>query len=100
MVHVNSFLSYREIKPSIPDRKHIIFRIFQVYDRPLTDREVLIYIYGQDERDANLVRPRITELIDDGTLKECGTVNDLRTGRPVRLVRVVRPEENKQPELF
>jgi hypothetical protein len=64
----------------------------------MTDREIKENLGFQD---MNSVRPRITELITDhDLLKECGTVTDNLTNRPVRLVRIKDPAENKQPVLF
>lgn len=50
--------------------------------------------------DLNCVRPRITEMISDGVLVECGTKVDQTSGRHVRLCRVRLAEEARQPELF
>ena len=47
------------------------------------DREVMRML---DFTDMNKVRPRITELVDAGVLREVGTVKDETTGRHVRLV--------------
>ena len=41
--------------------------------------------------DMNAVRPRITELIRQGVLEECGETHDTVTDRMVRVVRVVPP---------
>ena len=48
--------------------------------------------------DPNAVRPRVSDLIRQGVLEECGSVRDPATGKQVRRVRIKRPAENL--ELF
>ena len=57
------------------------------HGRPATDREVRDALYGQ-AADMNMVRPRISELLDAGALREAGTARDAATGMTVRLVAV------------
>jgi DNA-binding Lrp family transcriptional regulator len=79
--HTNSFLSHQNINKY--QRRQIILNVYRSSNRPLTDREVA-------ERagfcEMNAVRPRITEMIEDGILQECGVVKSQRTGRRVRTV--------------
>jgi hypothetical protein len=39
--------------------------------------------------DPNYVRPRISFLLQDGVLEECGSKSDPVTGKTVRMVRIV-----------
>jgi len=54
---------------------------------PSTDRQVM---RGLELPDMNAVRPRITEAIDAGFLREVDSVRCDVTGRPVRVVEVAR----------
>jgi hypothetical protein len=59
-------------------------------ERSFTDRQVKEILYAQGVLpmdDMNMVRPKITSLIDDGYLRECGEIEDALTHRTVRLVR-------------
>ena len=96
-IHTNSVISKKKLK--VGGRHNRILQIFHIYDRPMTDRE--IKEIGKFD-DMNDVRPRITELLetDPPRLKECGNVIDVKTQRPVRTTRLLRPEEIKQGELF
>ena len=54
-----------------------------------TDREVMgVLGFG----DMNAVRPRLTELVHEGWLEECGKAVDAVTERHVRVLRVVVAE--------
>jgi hypothetical protein len=64
-------------------RRQIILNVYSSSAQPLTDREVC---ERAGFREMNAVRPRITEMIEEGILKECGTVRSERTGRRVRTV--------------
>ena len=93
-IHNNSMAAFQSF-----DRKtrcHIVYRVYEVFG-PSTDREVA---YRLGFSDLNSVRPRITEMIDAGHLKECGNKADDLTGKSVRLVRIKLASENDQPELF
>lgn len=57
------------------------------HGRPATDREIAHGLFG-DGADMNMVRPRISELLDAGALREAGTARDAATGMTVRLVAV------------
>lgn len=94
-IHHNSLLAYETIDTS--ERNQSIYGVYENSEVPLMDREVM---HKLGFRDPNAVRPRITEMIDEGLLKEVGKSKDPVTNRTVRLVRIRRPEENLQPELF
>ena len=95
MIHKNSIKSFHDLDRD--SRRRSIIDVYAIWDRPMTDRQVLDIMRFQD---MNQVRPRISELIDMGLLKECGKVRDEITNKTVRLVRVMRPEEHLQQELF
>lgn len=57
---------------------------------PATDREVMLALY--DSGDLNMVRPRITELLDSGHLHTHGKRLCQYSGRHVRLVAATRGE--------
>lgn len=81
-IHPNSYQAYHSINKS--QRRHIIQRIYEVYGS-LTDRQVCDIL---GFRDLNSVRPRISEMIDDGVLVECGNKKDEITHKTVRLVKI------------
>ena len=60
-----------------------------------TDRQVLTALRMHD---MNAVRPRLTELVQDGWLEECGAVIDGVTAKSVRQLRVVDPAERARRE--
>jgi len=55
----------------------------------MTDREVAEALLFDD---MNAVRPRITELVQAGSLVEVGSKQDTETGRTVRLVEPKKDE--------
>lgn len=90
-IHENSLRSYRELKKE--DRFSAILKAFNTFKEPLSDRDVKRMLGFED---MNSVRPRITELIKQGKLKECGCETDLFTQKSVRLCRLTTPEDIKQ----
>lgn len=84
MIHQNSLTAYQSIK-DLGDRHRRIFELFMMRGSPMTDRDVKVA--GRFD-DMNLVRPRITELIDLGFLVECGNVIDQATKKTVRQCRI------------
>ena len=93
-MHKNSLAAFNSLDTKT--RKHIILRLYELHG-PQTDRQILQKL---DFYDMNAVRPRISELIDEGILKECGDTLDEETGRTVRVVRVKLQSEITQQELF
>lgn len=77
MTHTNSFLSSREAEKY--NRRQMILDCYG--SAILTDREVRDRCGFQD---MNSVRPRITELVEEGFLVEGPSVKDEVTGRTVR----------------
>lgn len=59
-------------------------QILRVLDKPMTAREIA---YKLGFHDLNAVRPRLTELTQDGEVEECGTKHDELTDRKVTLYR-------------
>jgi hypothetical protein len=86
-VHENSVKTYYESRAKLSERADEVFAVYVGEGCKLTDREVLNAL---NYTDMNAVRPRITELIDLGLIRECGRVKDTITGRHVRVCEVVR----------
>jgi len=84
-VHEHSVAVYHEDRAtSMSQRAKLIYE--WLLDRgSATDREVC---EGLDLPDMNCVRPRITELIVRGSLRECGERVDHITNKTVRVVEV------------
>lgn len=87
-VHAHSRKAYLNTVNLRRDRRGIILGLYQ--DSPargFTDREVLERVYP-GSGDLNMVRPRITELVDDGELIEDGRMKCPTTGKTVRVTRL------------
>ena len=82
-MHPNSIGAYHEEEPALGKRSAMIVEHFAQVRHPMTDRQVM---EGLQMPDMNAVRPRITELIRRGVLREVGTTIDYVTGRRVRIV--------------
>lgn len=84
-MHINSIEAYYEELPKLSKRARQIADFFynNGYAGGYTDREVM-NVLGYTE--PNQVRPRITELIQLGILKEVGAVKCEITGKKVRKV--------------
>lgn len=86
--HENSRASYRDTVNLRQDRRGIVLGLFQ--DNPhtaFTDRQALNRLYP-GSNDMNMVRPRITELIESGELIERGSVQCPVTGKSVRECKI------------
>ncbi len=94
MIHPNSREAYAEL--DISKRQGIILDIYKDGSQSYTDREILRLFHGSPHADLNIVRPRITELLEMGLLIEKGKTTCGWTKRTVRLVGL--PE--KQIEVF
>jgi len=92
--HANSAQSFHTLNRE--QRRDAVKRVYEVHGS-LTDREVAMRLGYSD---LNCVRPRITEMISDGVLVECGAKVDMVSGKRVRLVRIRLIGEDHQPELF
>ena len=85
-LHNNTYASYIELLKTLPDRqKKILWAIKKMTDlkRPITDRAIKTYLMLDD---MNQVRPRVTELLKQGHIKETDPVQCIHTGRQVRSV--------------
>lgn len=83
-MHPNSIKAHREERAKLSKREAMIMDRFNGVHKSQTDRNIMEY-FGFKEM--NAVRPRITSLIQNGHLVECGNMIDRVTGRRVRLVR-------------
>ncbi len=84
--HDHSLAAHGEIGASLAARRAAIVAWLHNHG-PATDRQVRDGLFGQ-LADMNMVRPRITELLDCGALRECGSVTCPATGRRVRQIEV------------
>jgi len=70
---------------ALAGRKALIVDCIRLAKFPMTDRQIKEKLFGESG-DMNLVRPRITELIHEHRLIECGEIVDPVTGDTVRRV--------------
>lgn len=98
VLHFNSISAYHQERDKFGRRALDILNLFSSRhkDWALTDREIkdILFPCGAD---MNAVRPRITELVQEGWLKEVGTKIDKVTGKSVRLVQAVPMSEMMTP---
>lgn len=92
-VHANSVDAYHQEEPRLSRRAAAILEWIERHG-PATDRRVM---EAMGFREPNAVRPRITELIDLGSLREVRNTRCPVTGKTVRVVDVPRAA---QPTLF
>lgn len=78
-IHQNSLFAWRQLKTT--ERERLILGALESSGRPMSDREMRDALRFQD---MNAVRPRITELVKSGVLKECKDI--IEAGRKVRTV--------------
>jgi DNA-binding Lrp family transcriptional regulator len=83
-MHDNSLDAFREEKPKLSARAERIYGWVGGHGLS-TDRDVL---RGLNYSDMNQVRPRITELVEDGLFEEVDKVRCPVTHKNVRRVRV------------
>ncbi len=97
-MHPHSLEAYREgIKQGFKTRSQLIFNCLWFDSKELSDREILHKLFVSD--DLNKVRPRISEMLKEGILEECGVKRE--HGNPVRIVRVKQPvKQEAQGSLF
>lgn len=103
MIHSNSIKAYHELTPPHKQQKyHVIYDILDIFGKPMTDREILKYMYGPEEKDMNLIRPRLTEMKELRYITECGKTKDTLTHKTVRLLRITTINDfaETQQELF
>lgn len=80
-MHAHSIRAYDALNPA--PRQKAILDALRAAGKPLSDREVCSALARTDP---NYVRPRITDLIGCGVLRELGAIIDPVTGRKVRTV--------------
>ena len=80
-MHSNSLRTYREEKKRLDKRSFDVLKYFASREDAVTDRQVMV---GMEFTDMDSVRPRITELRDDGFLMEVGKIKDNLTHKSVR----------------
>ena len=80
-MHQNSYRAYNEEHEKLNKREKLILDAFAGKGFMMTDREVMAVLGFHD---MNMVRPRITSLLEKGLLVEGCTVKCKTTGRQVR----------------
>lgn len=86
-MHDNSLTAYRESVATLSGRKRLIYHHLLGVG-PRTAREILGALHpGRD--DPNLVRPRLTELKDDGLITEWRTT--IEYGHQVTIFKALQP---------
>ena len=83
-VHANSIAAYHGSAPMISRRARMVLDWIRANGRA-TDRQVMA---GLGFIEPGAVRPRITELIDAGALREVGSTRCPTTGKTVRIVDI------------
>ena len=83
-MHNNSIKAYREEFPKLSQRaSDIYFFLLEHMEVGFTDRDIKYHMkFGE----MNNVRPRVTELIQQGLLEEVGKTTCKVTGKTVRMV--------------
>jgi hypothetical protein len=84
-LHAHSLDAKEHNQEAHKGRKHLILELLQLRGKPMADRQIRDAICGE-AADMNTVRPRITELIREGKLMECGEIVDPATQENVRVV--------------
>jgi hypothetical protein len=83
-LHAHSLAAKEHNQAEHKGRKQLVLDCLVVKGKPMTDRQIRDAIcHGGD---MNTVRPRITELIREGKLMECGAIEDPVTHEDVRVV--------------
>ncbi|MBQ6233573.1 MAG: hypothetical protein IJJ80_08710 [Clostridia bacterium] len=81
-----SAFSNEQMEP-VKERRYQM--ILNVMKGEMTAREICVAL---GYHDMNMVRPRITELIDKGIVEKCGTTFDTLTQRPVNVFRIAEAD--------
>jgi hypothetical protein len=92
-MHENSLCAFDQIEDERSTREDLIYKVLMEAARPMTDREIVKAIGFVD---MNAARPRVTSLRDNRWLIETGSVECPVTGKRVRRVRALTPEEREQ----
>lgn len=92
MVHVNSLIAYQNEVKKFSKRENLIYGFLLRQDRAMTDREIKDELFGFTA-DMNTTRPRISDLMKAGWIRETAKVEDQVTRKRVRRVKAISPEE-------
>jgi hypothetical protein len=92
MVRDNSLIAYRAEIKKFNKRENLIYGFLLRAGRAMTDREIKDELFGFTA-DMNTTRPRLSDLIRAGWIRETGKTIDGITGKRVRKVKAVSPEE-------
>jgi len=84
-LHAHSLAAKDRNQDAHKGRKQLILELLQLRGKPMADRQIRDAICGE-AADMNTVRPRITELLQEGKLMECGEIVDPVTHEDVRVV--------------
>ena len=88
-IHEHSKLAHSEVvksKAHLTIQGRIIHCLSKHQGCSMTDREIKEELELDDR---NMVRPRVTQMKKDGILYECGSIRCHRTGKTVRLVKLL-----------
>lgn len=96
MIHINSKEAYDEIRNKVTDRQRSIIKVVERYPNS-SDRDVLNELGWHD---MNMVRPRITELVQRGLLVESGARLCAITDRKCRTLKLPAFEHKGQLKMF
>lgn len=94
MIHEHSRLAYHAELPRFSRRAQKILDWLELHPRK-TDREIMI---GMGFTDPNAVRPRVTELIESGSLIEVSEKRCEITGKTVRIVDLSLDERGRRQD--
>ena len=89
-MHKHSIAAYCSEGPQMAARSREIIEWIREHGRS-TDRRVM---RGLGFTDPNKVRPRITELIKDGVLRDVASERDFDTGKTVRVVDLIATQRD------
>lgn len=96
-IHPNSILAYWEGNDELlGKRREKVVAVLRASRDALTDREVMTKLGFIDP---NAVRPRITELVEAGIVRETGSTECPVTRKRVRTVALVRNKPEAQFEM-
>ena len=95
-MHINSIEAYYQEVSKLTGRRADVYRTVKARGTPVTDREVMALL---GFRDMNAVRPRISELVKHGLLRECDSTPCPVTGKKVRRVAPLLVSEPEQFDL-
>ena len=96
-MHENSLLAHREERDAGKFSKRYKLVLDILANHQFSDRDIRERTPYQD---MNAIRPRVTELIHMGILRECGSKVDPQTGKRVRIVERAPAVNGSTPTAF